>query len=185
MHDDTLDRTTNGYGFVSEKSLQEIKQLDAGLGEKVPTLQEALNLIDRKVPIIIEMTGFLSSAKNIATILTSYVVHKGWDYSDFMVSSYIHKEVVALRNILPMLKIGVNISAIPLSYARFAQEAGADFLATENLYLTDDAFVKDAHKRGLHFFVYSVDDPVYLKRYEAFGIDGVFSNAPDRIKSTI
>ncbi len=181
MHDDTLDRTTNGHGFVAEKTLKEIKQLDAGKGEKVPTLQEALDVIDKKVPVIIEMTGFLTTASLVSDIISYNVKKNNWKYEDIMVSSFIHPELLLFREYLPQVKIGANISAIPVSYARFAQEIGVDFVATENLYLKDDKFVKDAQARGLEMYLYSVDDPYYLQRYEKFGIDGVFSNKPDKI----
>ncbi len=53
IHDATLDRTTNGRGPVSGFTVQEIKLLDAGKGESIPTLQEVVNLIDRRVLLVI------------------------------------------------------------------------------------------------------------------------------------
>ena len=183
MHDDTVDRTTDGFGFVSEKTLPEIKCLDAGKGEKVPTLEEALDVIDRNVSVIIELTGFLPTAAKVAGVIQEYVEKKHWSYADFMVSSFIHSELRFMKNMLPQVKTGANISAQPISFAKFAEETGVDFLATENLYLNDGAFVHDAHARGLKFYVYTIDNPEYLKRYAKMGIDGVFSNYPDRINN--
>jgi glycerophosphoryl diester phosphodiesterase len=182
MHDDTLDRTTNGHGFVADKTLSEMKKLHAGKGEKVPTLQEALDLIDRKVPVVIEIAGFVSGAEKVATIIKHYIEEKGWKYENFLVSSFIHDDVRMLKKLLPRVKVGINISGIPVSRAKVGEETGADFIATENLYLRDADFVKDAHERGLKFFVYSLDSAQYLKRYESFGIDGFFSNKPDMLR---
>ncbi len=184
IHDDTLERTTNGKGYVADKTLEEIKKLDAGMGEQIPTLQEVLNLIDRRIKVIVEISGFLPVASKVAAVIKEYVEEKGWQYSDFMVSSFNHPELVILKEKIPQVKIGANTSGVPVSYARFAEEIGADFLTTENFYLTDDAFVKDAHDRGIQFILYTINDGKLLDRYKDFGIDGVISDAPDRINST-
>ncbi|RLG46262.1 MAG: glycerophosphodiester phosphodiesterase, partial [Thermoproteota archaeon] len=55
IHDETVDRTTNGTGLVSELSLEEIRALDAGKGEKIPTLQEVLEEIRGKGCLFLEI----------------------------------------------------------------------------------------------------------------------------------
>ena len=55
LHDDTLDRTTNGSGYVWDYTLEELKRLDAGEGEKIPTLQEVLDLIRGKIRLLLEI----------------------------------------------------------------------------------------------------------------------------------
>ena len=55
IHDETVDRTTNGRVLVRELTLAEIKRLVTDKGEKVPTLEEALDFLDRKVKILIEL----------------------------------------------------------------------------------------------------------------------------------
>src|SRR6056297_2287931 len=57
IHDDKVDKTTNGKGYVSEKSFDELRKLDAGMGEKIPTLQEVLDLIDKRAKVNIELKG--------------------------------------------------------------------------------------------------------------------------------
>ena len=57
MHDATVDRTTNGTGAVADLTLDEIRQLDAGQGEQVPTLDEVLTLTDGKITPQIELKG--------------------------------------------------------------------------------------------------------------------------------
>src|SRR5436309_1394238 len=54
IHDDTLDRTTNGHGPVVEQSLDFIRSLDAGKGEKIPTLREIFDAVDRRAFINVE-----------------------------------------------------------------------------------------------------------------------------------
>ena len=60
IHDAKVDKTKNGKGLVSELTLEEIKQLVTEKGERIPTLEEALDFLDKKVKILIELkeTGF-------------------------------------------------------------------------------------------------------------------------------
>ena len=51
MHDDTVDRTTDGSGFVKKLKLKDLKKLDAGMGERIPTLEEVLDLVNRRVKV--------------------------------------------------------------------------------------------------------------------------------------
>ncbi len=64
IHDETLDRTTDGKGQVSDHKLSELKQLDAGNGEEIPTLAEVLMLLKDKVMLNIELKG-LGTAKPV------------------------------------------------------------------------------------------------------------------------
>lgn len=178
MHDITLDRTTDGHGFVSDKTYDDIKQLDAGLGEKVPLLTEALDLIDRKATAVIELAGFLSCAQEVAETIQKYVQKKNWKYSDFKVVSFMQKELVKFHELLPQIQLGANISTIPIDYAAFAEKIPVSFIASEDLYQMDDAFVKDAHKRGYEFYLYSVNYPEYLDRFVSFGVDAIYTDFP-------
>jgi len=57
IHDDKVDRTTNGQGYVVNKTFEELRTLDAGKNEKIPTLSEVLNLVNRKAKLNIELKG--------------------------------------------------------------------------------------------------------------------------------
>ncbi|MBA6363297.1 glycerophosphodiester phosphodiesterase, partial [Colwellia sp. BRX8-8] len=57
IHDDKVDRTTNGIGYTEDKTFVELRQLDAGKGELIPTLEEVLDLVDKSVIVNIELKG--------------------------------------------------------------------------------------------------------------------------------
>lgn len=179
MHDTTLDRTTDGFGFIADKTYKDISSLNAGRGERIPTLQQVLDVIDRKVPVVVEITGFISAAEATADVIKHYVAKKHWSYDDFSVSSFLHPELLTFKKRLPQVKIGTNTSAIPVSFTQFAQETGADFIASDQLYLYDKAFVEEAHNRGIKVYVYTLDNPEYLWKFQQMGIDGIFTNFPD------
>ena len=55
IHDEDVKRTTNGTGLVCELTLKEIKGFDAGHGEKIPTLEETLDFLDKRVKVFVEL----------------------------------------------------------------------------------------------------------------------------------
>src|SRR3989344_4626849 len=72
FHDMALERTTNGNGLVADTSLEELKKLDAGGGEQVPTLKEVIDLVNKRVVLNIEMKG-KGVVEQLATILKGYL----------------------------------------------------------------------------------------------------------------
>ncbi len=87
IHDSKVDRTTGGTGYVADKTLDELRTLDAGKGEKIPTLQEVLTLVNRKVKVNIELKG-TGTAKPVFQLLEKHVRELGWSYGDFLISSF-------------------------------------------------------------------------------------------------
>lgn len=181
IHDEKIDRVSNGKGYVAEKTLEELKQYTLDEGEKIPTLEEVCDLIDRKCVINIELKG-VATAGPVAKLITRYIVEKGWKFGDFFVSSFNHHELFAFHRILPQVQTGALLEGIPLHYAAFATDVGASHIVL--YYQTiDELFIKDAHNRGLKVFVYPVDEPEEMERLIKIGVDGIITNYPDRGKS--
>jgi glycerophosphoryl diester phosphodiesterase len=179
IHDDKVDRTTNGHGYVIEKVLSELRSLDAGQGEKIPLLTEVFDLINRQAKINVELKG-AGTAAPVAVLIEEYVKNKNWQYDDFAVSSFNHYELQAFNKLIPQIAIGALITGIPIGYAEFAEKVGAASVNL-NIEFIDQAFVDDAHQRGLKVFVFTGNDPDDIKRMKQLGVDGMFSNFPDRL----
>jgi len=77
------------------------------------------------------------------------------------------------------VRIGALVEGVPLGLAAFAQELGA-FAVNAGLDFVTDEFVADAHRRGMRFFVYTVNHPEDIDRMRRMGVDGIFTNYPDR-----
>ena len=179
FHDDKVDRITNGKGYLVDKTFEEIRQLDAGKGEQIPTLQEVLDLVDRQIKVNIELKG-TETAEPVSHLILEYITNKGWSENDFVVSSFDHHELHLFKTLNPGIKIGVLIASIPMGYARIAKDINAEFI-NPCLEFINDALVKNAHKSGIKVLVYTVNDPDDIKRMKALGVDGIFSNFPDRL----
>ena len=177
IHDNRVDRTTNGTGYVAEMSFEELRKLDAGKGEKIPTLHEVLDLVDKKTKVNIELKSE-NTAEEVEKNIEEYV-NKGGDYDDFLVSSFIHPELLNINN--EKIKLGVLITAIPVGLAEFAEKMNVYSLNPSIEFVNKD-LVDDAHKRGLKVFVFVVNKKEDIERMKEWGVDGIFSDFPERIK---
>lgn len=179
IHDSKVDRTTNGTGYVTDKTLDELKTLDAGKGERIPTLPEVLDLVNRKVKVNVELKG-TDTAKPVFQLLEKHVTEFGWSYADFLISSFNHDELQEFRRLSKEFSIGVLISNIPAGFIEFAEKIGA---YSVNVYIGSITreLVDDARRRGIRVFVWTVDDIDDIGRMSSLGVDGIFSNYPDRL----
>jgi len=182
IHDDKVNRTTNGNGYVMDKTFEEMRSLDAGQGEKIPTLAEVLDLVDKKVQVNIELKGE-GTAESVVEIINKYISEKSWSAIDFFVSSFNHVELKKFKDLNPEIRIGALIVGIPLDYAKFGEELKAYSVNLCQEFINQE-FVDDAHRRGMKVFVWTVNDLDDIERIKNLGADGIFINYPDRVLLT-
>jgi glycerophosphoryl diester phosphodiesterase len=170
IHDDTVDRTTNGSGTVSSFSLEEIRRLDAGKGERIPTLQEVIDLVRGKVRLVVELKEKGTEGPVPASIRENGLL------DDVYVISFWHRLVRAAKALEDRLKTGVLLVGCPVDTS-VATQAGADALVMRYTFV-DGEFVDLAHRDGLKVFVWNIDDPHLIAPYADMRVDGIGSNDP-------
>lgn len=180
IHDATLQRTTNGRGRVADHSFAQLRALDAGLGEQIPTLTEVFDTVAHRAVINVELKGPRTAAP-VAMLVSDYVQHRGWRWEEFLVSSFDHEQLKTAKQLVPALRIGALINRVPRGLAAFAERLGAWSVNPHRLCVSP-ALVADAHQRGLKVFVFTVNEPKDLARMKAMGVDGVFSDFPERVR---
>jgi glycerophosphoryl diester phosphodiesterase len=174
-----VDRTTNGHGYVMEKTFEELRSLDAGQWEKIPSLTEVFDLINKKAKINIELKG-IRTAKPVFELIEMYVKTKNRQYDDFLISSFNHYELKEIHELNPKIKIWALVWEILIGFAEFAERLNA-YSVHPCIEFINKEFVDDAHARGLKVFVWTVNDPDDIERMKKLGVDGMFSNFPDRL----
>lgn len=179
IHDDTVDRTTDGHGRVADLSFDELRAFDAGQGERIPTLVEVFDLVDRRVPINVELKSPKVAAP-VSKLIAAYRA-KGWDADRFIVSSFDHPELARFHALQSDIRIGALIGHLPIDLAKYAADLGA-WSASCNREFINSNFVVDAHERGLKVLVFTVNEPRDIKDMAALGVDGIFTNFPDRAR---
>jgi glycerophosphoryl diester phosphodiesterase len=190
IHDEDVDRTTNGHGKVWDISFDDIRKLDAGKGEKVPTLQEVLDLIDRKVPLNIELKG-PDTALPVSRVIKDYT-DRGWLKTGFIVSSFRHNELRKFKKFRPDIKIAVlldgrqwkDLSANPAEAVRLAESMNASAI-NPGLKFVDKELVETAHRAGLAVNAYTLIENSDVQKMADIGVDGIFANFPDRAKEVL
>jgi len=180
IHDERLERTTNGQGYVAHKGLKELRALDAGKGEKIPLLREVFDLINAKVALNIELKG-PDTARPVAGLIEEFVERHGWSYDDFLVSSFDHYKLLEVKKLCPQVRTGANITGTTIGYSEFAEKVGAYSVHPSFEFLNRE-FVDDAHGRGMQLYCWTVDNPEDIKKAVDLNVDGIFSNFPDRLE---
>jgi glycerophosphoryl diester phosphodiesterase len=176
IHDAKLERTTNGHGYVSRKSLAYLRSLDAGHGERIPTLREVFETVGRRALINIELKG-RRTAGPVTALIREFVTRHGWRHEDFLVSSFHRRELRAIED--PQIRIGLLLTRPTRLYALSARRVKACAVNPAFRYVTAK-FVADAHRRGLLVFPYTVNAVADIERMHRMGVDGVFTDFPER-----
>ncbi|PCI08040.1 MAG: glycerophosphodiester phosphodiesterase [Gammaproteobacteria bacterium] len=178
FHDDRLERTTNGTGYIYEQSFDYLRKLDAGNGQQIPTLEEVSAMINAQTCLNIELKGE-NTAEPVAELLAD-MIDNGWDKASFLVSSFRHHELLKIKKLVPDINIGALIHGLPVDNAKFAKDLDA-FSVHPSLECIDQRFIDDAHARCLRVYVYGVNHVEDIARMQKIGADGVFTNFPERV----
>ena len=178
IHDERLERTTNGKGKLSDKSISYLRSLDAGNGEKIPLLEEVIDLVWKKAGLNIELKG-PGTARPVIELLRKKLTPE-WGVDKFLVSSFDHKMLHEVRDLDSAIRIGVLLDGTPGDYPWIAEGLNA-YSVNQSLRHVNKKFVRDAHNRGFKVFVYTVNAPKDINKMMALGVDGVFTDYPDRL----
>ena len=178
FHDRRLERCTNGTGVLSEQSGAYLASLDAGQGETIPTLWQVMALIKGGCELHIELKG-PHTAEPVVALTKRAEAELGFTPAQWVVSSFHHPELARFARLRPEIRLGALTANLPLELAQFAEQLGAWSLNCD-VDFVDAELVTDAHQRGLKVLVYTVDEPADGMALATMGVDGIFTNRPDR-----
>jgi glycerophosphoryl diester phosphodiesterase len=181
IHDQTVSRTTDGVGAVSDFTFADLRRLDAGrwfapefAGERVPLLDEALELIRGRALLQLEIKNGPTFYDGIEEQILEALRRHGME-DDVLLMSFDHKSVRAVRDLSARVATGILYAARLIDGPAAARAAGADALCIEWGFATPDV-VAQAHAAGLGVFVWTVDDEAAARRCLQHGVDGIASN---------
>lgn len=185
LHDAQLDRTTNGYGALAERTLAELKALDAGswfdarfAGEPIPTLDEVLGWAKDKVPLFIEMKYSAAPARSLGAAVVELVRrHEMTD--QVMVISFAHQALQWVKQSAPDLATGALYSARAAEPVALARGIGANAVMPLCHVVTAEDITL-CHDAGLSVNVWGrgADYPALV----AMGVDCVNADHPAQVR---
>ena len=183
IHDYRLDRTTDGKGIIYKQSIDYIRSLNAGQGEKIPFIAEVIDAVDRRAGINIEIKS-ADTAKPVMELVSHYTQKCGWSINDFMISSFNHFELKIVREINPNIKIGILLYGVPLDSDQIMQVIRPNSINISIEFISQ-SIVDIIHQKKLNVFVYTVNYHDDIQWMLDLGVDGVFTDYPDRVKEII
>jgi glycerophosphoryl diester phosphodiesterase len=179
IHDHTLERTTNGAGLVRDLTAADLRKLDAGDGEKIPLLQEVVELAIGKVGLVIETKQVPALYPGLEEKLVKLLRQLG-AVAECAVISFNHAAIHELRQMEPGLQLGILEGARPINPARMLRESGAD-VYSPHWGATDPQVVKEVHAAGGAVAVWPVDDEQGVAWCRYVQPDAIFSNRPKEV----
>ncbi|GGE51498.1 glycerophosphoryl diester phosphodiesterase [Pullulanibacillus camelliae] len=196
MHDDTVNRTTNGTGKVKALTLKQIKQLDAGawfnhaypnrakakyIGLKVPTLDEILNHFGHHMRYYIETKKPYEyremNQQLLITLKKHHLIGKGSKRGQVIIESFDADSLKTVHKQYP------NVETIQLGDANKMNLSEIKHYAVgvgPNVETLRAAFIKKAHKEGLLVHAWTINDEQTMKDMERWGADAFFTNYDDK-----
>jgi glycerophosphoryl diester phosphodiesterase len=176
IHDETIDRTTNGIGSVAELNWATLQTYDAGKGESIPLLSQVFDLVDKRLIINVELKD-IHAAQPVAQLIAEYIQNKQWSYNHFIISSFDHDALVRLRAYNPLLHIGALFEG-GTEQVFITKELGAKYVIVDYESVTKN-LVDTAHANGLEIFAYTVNTAQLAHVLQRLAIDGIITNYPD------
>jgi glycerophosphoryl diester phosphodiesterase len=183
-HDAELGRI-GGEGEIGEATLAELRALDAGGGERVPTLDEVLDAFGPRIPFNLELKqGGAGAYPELPARAVAAARSRGL-LERTLFSSFYDPVLEQLRRGAPDARIALLISRrSAVRWVERARALGAEAVNPE-LPLVDRELVERAHAEGLAVYVFTVDPAEEMRRLLALGVDGLFTNVPDRMRGLL
>jgi glycerophosphoryl diester phosphodiesterase len=184
LHDETVDRTTNGKGAISLMTFAEARRLDAGderfPGEPIPSLQDALVLAKGRALLVLE----LKQAGVEEAVLD--VVRREGDMRGCVVHSFLPAVVARVRRLEPRLPCALLTASATdrgelLDSVLALNAQGVAVLHS----LVDEELVAEAVRRSLRLYCWTVNEEPEMRRLIACGVDGITSDYPERVRAAL
>ncbi|WML34814.1 glycerophosphodiester phosphodiesterase [Clostridium sp. OS1-26] len=191
-HDETINRTTNGEGFIHDYTYEELCRFDAGIkfseefrGEKIPSLDEFLDYVkDKNLLLNLELKNDIIAYSG----LEKKVIDKVCEFKlekNVLLSSFNHYSMIRVKQYNHSIKTGLLYEAILYNAHEYIKTVGADALHPSFPAMMDEKIVNNIKKNGIMINAYTVDDEKHMKRLIELKIDGIITNYPDKLNKVL
>jgi glycerophosphoryl diester phosphodiesterase len=194
FHDDTLDRTTNGSGNVADRDWKEIQELEAGswfadsfAGIRIPTLDDALEaIIDLGLGLNLEIKPTPGREVETAAVALD-VLSRVWDdHSNLLISSFQHVSLETALDLAPDWNRGLLLwhDDMPPNWQELAKylEAASVNISDQ---LASRECIEDIIDLKKAVAVYTINDPLRAQELQRWGVDAMFTDAPDLLQESL
>jgi len=193
IHDFTVDGSTDGKGRVSNLTLAQLKQLDAGStfapafsGERIPTLEEVLHCVGNRLLLNIELKSISLRDNGLEQEVIAQVMQHGLG-DQVLISSFNPISLWRAKKIAPHMPVGLLYAPdlpLLLRHAWLAFTFPHEARHPEH-HMVNASYMEWARRHGYRVHVWTVDDPGEMERLIDLGVDGIITNVPDVLHNVI
>lgn len=186
IHDSLINRTTNGTGMVKDLKLEELKQLDAGSwfdpkfkGQTIPTLNEVLDLVGKKLFINIELKNLNAPFDRLSQKTARIVKNHGLAHR-VLFSSFNPWALIEARRYLPQVPRGLLLPPGGLGKVfKIAFGWWVDYQSLHPHYpAVTPQLIRQAKNKGVKVLAYTVNQAEDIERLVKLGVDGIITDDP-------
>ena len=178
MHDRSVFRTTHKLGWINRMTLEEIKSLDAGEGEEVPTLKELIKNTKGKIKYMCEIKTY-GIIEKVIRIFDDFKLQ-----DDTILISFKHTELVKVQNLNLNLRTGAILPSGIGWLTNWFLKKKSILSINENIFysinpyykLLNQNYVNIVHKKGLKIFPWTINSNRKMKKLFKMNIDGILTN---------
>lgn len=177
IHDETLERTTTGFGYVADYTLDELQQIKTKEGFVIPTLKQVLECIDARCELNVELKGKHTALPTIH-LLEAYITNSKWEYHQFIISSFDHHQLFKIQGETSRFRLGVLTEEDITQVLPVAEklEAFSVHLPITSITIEDVLIAKE---RGYQVYVWTVNLLVLIERSKTWKVDGIITDFPN------
>ncbi|MCV6613600.1 MAG: glycerophosphodiester phosphodiesterase [Cellvibrionaceae bacterium] len=179
FHDRRLNYPPFDNTLIVQQDPQRLANTPLPSGELMPSLLQVMELVGDQALLNIEVKG-PGCVKAVTALIEAYVHERQGSYENYLISSFDHVQLHKLSQRLPEVRRGVLLAGVPLDYARCCEAVGAYSLHAGLSFLRQ-GLVDDAKSRGLKTWVYTVNHTEDIGHLAAMGVDGVFTDEPEKV----
>ena len=187
MHDETLDRTTNGSGILKDYTLAELKTLSVGINFKgvlprqtIPTVREYLAWLKSTTLITnIELKTSIEPYPGIEDKLVALVKEYGVEKQVWF-SSFNHLSIKRILELMPDAYCGLLTETWMLDYGKYCAEHGAATANVIRYYCQKPEFIQECHAHGIKVQAWTVNEVELMEELISKGVDVLITNHPDK-----
>lgn len=185
IHDETLERTTNGIGFIKDFTYKELRILDAGKGEKIPSLEEFLIFAKEKdLYINLELKNSILNYENLEEIVLKEI-YKFNLSNKVILSSFNHLSMIKIKEIDSKIKTGLLYDCWLNNPSEYAKSCNADALHPHYSSILQREYLKEIQKNNILVNPYTINDEEIMKKLIEFKIDSIITNYPDKLNKLL
>ena len=194
IHDDTVDRTSNGKGKVSEKTLSDIKKLDFGSwfnskfkNQKIPTLSELLKNYNNKIHLVLELK---SQQSELCKQIAALIENENWDkiagnpmvqIPGLTIISFHLEQILRSIELMPVVRHGWLVGELTDTDIDIASKLGIQGIFP-NAKLVSEHSISYAKEKGLFVAVWGIQNAEEVVMLKKIGVSAVTSDWPDKIQ---